>query len=74
VSIFDKRNLDRLKRQAGEVVDKHGDKITKGLDKAGHLADQRTGGKHHDKIDKGVRKAKDALDKIDRKGRGGSAR
>lgn len=68
MSIFDK-----LKKQATEVVDKHGDKISQGLDKAAHTVDEKTGHKHKDKIDKGVSKAKGAMDKLDGKGKGGGA-
>lgn len=64
--------FDKFKKQAGDVVDKHGEKITKGLDKAAHTVDERTGGKHKDKIDKGVNKAKEGLDKLDNKGDGGA--
>jgi antitoxin protein of toxin-antitoxin system len=59
--------LDKLKSKATETVDKHGGKITQGLDKAGELVDKKTGGKHHDKIEKGKSSAKDALDKLDGK-------
>jgi hypothetical protein len=59
--------LDKLRGRATEAVDKHGDKIAGGLDKAADAANRRTGGKHGDKIDSGVDKAKDALDKLDGK-------
>ena len=57
--------LDKAKKQLTDAVDKHGDKISDGIDKAAAAADKRTGGKHTDKIDKGVAKAKDGLDKLD---------
>jgi hypothetical protein len=59
--------LDKLKKQAGDAVDKHGDQIAKGLDKAAHVADAKTQGKHSGQIDKGVSAAKSALDKLDGK-------
>jgi hypothetical protein len=59
--------LDKLRGKATEAVDKHGDQIAGGLDKAADMADKKTGGKHTGKIDSGVDKAKDALDKLDGK-------
>ena len=59
--------LDKAKKQLTEAVDKHGDKIAKGLDKAASEADKRTKGKHSDKIAKGVTAAKSGLEKLDGK-------
>lgn len=59
--------LDNLKKMLTGAVDKSGDKIGSGLDKAGDMADDRTGGKHSGQIDTGVAKAKDALDGLDGK-------
>ncbi len=59
--------LDKLRGKAGAAVDKHGDKLAGGIDKAADVADRKTGGKHSDKIDSGADKAKDALDKLDGK-------
>ena len=59
--------LDKLKARPSDAVDKHGDKIADGIDKAADVADKKTGGKHTDKIDSGADKAKDALDKLDGK-------
>ena len=59
--------LDKLKKQAGDAVDKHGDQIAKGIDKAAGLADAKTKGKHGDQIAKGAAAAKNALDKLDGK-------
>jgi hypothetical protein len=59
--------LDKFKKQAEQAVDKHGDQIAKGLDKAAGVVDSKTKGKHHDQIGKGVSAAKNALDKLDRK-------
>ena len=61
--------LDKAKSQLKGAVDKHGDKIAQGLDKAASEADKRTKGKHSDKIAKAKAAAKDGLDKLDgRKG------
>lgn len=66
--------LDRIKKQGPaklrEAVDKHGDKIAKGIDKAASTADSRTKGKYSDKIAKARKGAQDGLAKIDRDGRG----
>ena len=62
--------LDKLKGKATQAVDKHGDKIADGIDKAAGLADKKTGGKHRDKIEKGRTQAKSALDKLDGKNDG----
>ena len=59
--------LDNAKGKLADAVDKHGDKIEGGLDKAAALADDKTGNKHTDKLETGVGKAKDALDKLDGK-------
>ncbi len=59
--------LDKLRGKASDAVDKHGDKISGGIDKARDAVDKKTGGKHTDKIDSGAHKAKDALDKLDGK-------
>ena len=59
--------LDNAKAKLSEAVDKHGDKISDGLTKAGAAADKKTGGKYTDKIDAGLDKAKGALDGLDGK-------
>ena len=59
--------LDDAKRKVGDAVDKHGDKIGEGIDKAAKFADDKTGGKHADKIANASAKAKDGLDKLDGK-------
>jgi hypothetical protein len=59
--------LDDAKAKLNDAVDKHGDKISQGIDKAANLADQKTGGKYSEKIDTGAAKAKDALEKLDGK-------
>ncbi len=52
----------RLAKKAKEVVDKRGDKIASGVDKATDFVDKKTKGRHHDKLQK-VDDAADELDK-----------
>ena len=59
--------LDDAKKKLEDAVDKHGDQISDGIDKAAKMADQKTGGKYADKIDTVAAKAKDGLDKLDGK-------
>ncbi|MGD9958014.1 antitoxin [Nocardioides sp.] len=59
--------LDDAKGKISDLVDKHGDKVADGVDKAAALADDKTGGKYSDKIEAGAQKAKDALDSLDGK-------
>jgi hypothetical protein len=59
--------LDKIKKQAGDAVDKHGGQISKGIDKAADFADSKTKGKHSGQIGKGAAAAKNALDKLDGK-------
>ena len=60
--------LDTLKgatatvtHKVGETVEKHGDKIETGIDKAAEFVDDKTKGKYHDKIESATGKAKGAL-------------
>ena len=59
--------FDNIKKKAEKAVDQHGDKISKGIDKAATTASRKTGGKHDAHITKGSSAAKDALDKLDGK-------
>jgi hypothetical protein len=59
--------FDKIKKQAGDAVDKHGGQISKGIDKAADFADSKTKGKHSGQIGKGSAAAKNALDKLDSK-------
>jgi hypothetical protein len=59
--------FDKLKKQAGDAVDKHGGQISKGIDKAAGFAEAKTKGKHSGQISKGAAAAKNALDKLDGK-------
>ncbi|SCG45238.1 antitoxin [Micromonospora inositola] len=43
--------------KAKDVAGQHDKQVDKGLDKAGDMADQRTGGKYDEQTDKGVDKA-----------------
>jgi MT0933-like antitoxin protein len=65
MSIFDK-----LRKSATKAVDQHGDKISRGLDKAAKSVDERTGHKHSHKIRKGVSKAKEGMQRLEDKDRG----
>ena len=56
-----------LADKAKGLINEHGDKIEDGLEKAGAMVNQKTGGKHEDKIDKGLAKAKEGLDKAEGK-------
>lgn len=60
-----KSAVGQARVKATEAVDKHGDKIAGGIDKAGAFADKKTKGKYSDKIAKGTVKAKEGLDKLD---------
>jgi len=57
--------LDKLKGMTGKAVDRHGDKISKGVSKAGDVIDKKTGGKYTDKIKQGEQKVDDSLDALD---------
>jgi MT0933-like antitoxin protein len=59
--------MDKAKAALTEAVDQHGDKIAQGIDKAGSVVNEKTGGKHADKIDQATGKARDALDSLDGK-------
>lgn len=60
---------ERAKDQASELlsdaVDKHGDKVVEGVDRAAQALDDRTGGKHSDKIAGGAEKVQEALEKLE---------
>ena len=47
-----KDNLSKFAGKAKDVVDKSGDKIASGVDKATDMVDKKTHGKHHDKLEK----------------------
>ncbi|MEU1587392.1 antitoxin [Micromonospora sp. NPDC005710] len=43
--------------KAKDFADKHDKQVDQGMEKAGEMADKRTGGKYDDQIDKGVDQA-----------------
>lgn len=57
--------FDNIKDKANELVDGHGDKVDQGVDKAGELANEKTGGEHGEQIAQGTQKARDGLDGLD---------
>lgn len=54
MGIFDK---------AKDALSEHGDKLAPGVDKAGDILDEKTGGKYADKVDQGQELAKERLAK-----------
>jgi hypothetical protein len=59
--------FEKFRKQAEQAVDKHGEQIAKGIDKAAALADSKTKGRHTGQIGKGQAAVKNALDKLDSK-------
>lgn len=57
--------FDNIKDKVTELVDQHGDKAGGGVDKAGDMIDEKTGGRYADKVDMGQDKIKDGLDGLD---------
>lgn len=57
--------FDKARSRLTETVDRHGEKVADGVDRAARALDDRTDGKHADKITTGAEKAKDALEKLD---------
>ncbi|KLL09852.1 MULTISPECIES: antitoxin [Protofrankia] len=57
-------NLQDIREKAEKIAETHGNKIAEGLEKAGDLIDEKTGGKHGEKIDTGVDKAQDFVRKL----------
>lgn len=51
--------VDKVKEMLGQ----HSDKVQQGIDKAGDMVDQKTGGKYADKVDMAQDKAKGFVDK-----------
>ncbi|MDI5966413.1 antitoxin [Streptantibioticus silvisoli] len=56
------------KSKAQDLARQHSDKIDDGIDRGGHMADERTGGKHSDQIGKGTDRAKDSMGKYTSEG------
>jgi hypothetical protein len=59
--------LDKVK----EMLGKQPDKAKQGVEKAGDMFDQRTGGKYADKVDKAQQKGSDYIDRQGGEGGGG---
>jgi hypothetical protein len=57
--------FDDMKAKAEGLVDEHGQQAGEGLDKAGDVVDEKTGGQYSEQIDGGADKARDALDSLD---------
>jgi hypothetical protein len=57
--------LDDAKNTLTELVDGHGQQVGEGIDKAGDLVDEKTGGQFSDQVDSGQDLAKNALDGLD---------
>ncbi len=56
MGIFDK---------AKDLLNEHGDKLAPGVDKAGDMLDEKTGGKYAGQVDKGQELARERLAKQD---------
>lgn len=50
------------------MLSQHSDKVSRGLDKAGNVADSKTKGKYSNKIRTGTQKAKEQAEKLGRQG------
>jgi MT0933-like antitoxin protein len=59
--------LDNAKEKISDLVDGHSDKVEDGIEKAGDVVDDKTGGKFEDKVDVAQDKTADALDSLDGK-------
>jgi len=57
--------FDNMKDKVSELVDQHGDQVGDGVDRAGDLVDEKTGGQYADKVDQGQDGLKNALDGLD---------
>lgn len=64
MGFLDKLNIKKLRKQAEDIAEDHGDKIADGVDKATDMIDDKTGGKYSDKLDQVDDKAADAIDKL----------
>ena len=60
-----KKFLTGAKDKAEDLVDEHGDKVGKGIDKAAELAKSKTGAGTDRKVDSAAGKAKDFLENLD---------
>ena len=62
-----------LKSKAEDAVVERKDQIQQAVQKAGEVADQRTGGKYHDKIEKAGGKALGYVESLDDSAKGATA-
>jgi hypothetical protein len=53
--------LDRFRSKGRDTADQHSDQISQGIEKAGDMVDDKTGGKYADKVDTAQEKATEAL-------------
>lgn len=56
--------FDKMREQGEDLLEQHGDQADAGIDKAGDLVDEKTGGEHSEQIDQGADRAKEALDQL----------
>ena len=54
--------------KAKEFAEEHPDQVDKGVDKAGDVADEKTGGRFSDQIQQGEQRAEDFLGQGDQDG------
>lgn len=71
-----KGRSSEIRNKAADLVEQHGDKIDRGLSKAGGAASKATKGKYDDKIDTVAQRAREGVKKLgdDQPGGGTSAR
>jgi hypothetical protein len=60
--------MDKVRSMLGQ----HNEKVDQGIDKAGDVVDDKTGGKHAAHVDKAQDAAKDGIDKITGEGGDGA--
>ena len=53
--------LEDMAGKAEELAKEHPDQVKQGVEKAGQVADEKTGGQHSDQIDKAEQAAEDRL-------------
>lgn len=57
--------FDDIKNKVSELVDGQGEKVGEGIERAGDMIDEKTGGQYASHVDQGQESAKDALDGLD---------
>lgn len=57
--------LGDLFKKAKDAAADNKDKVKEGIEKAGDVVDEKTGGKYADHVDKGQEAASDFVDKLD---------